>query len=100
MIFYEVTLDVQAGIADSYLEWLLDHIREMETFPGFGTAVLYEDQTAPESIKRWVVSYPVNSIRELEDYVQKEAPRMREDGRNRFNDQFTASRRILKPKTR
>ena len=100
MIFYEVTVDVQASIAESYLEWLLEHVREMETFPGFGTAQVYEEQTAPDSIMRWVIIYPVHSATELEDYFQNEAPRMREDGLNRFSDQFTASRRILKPKMR
>ena len=100
MILDEVTVDVQPAIASEYYQWLLEHIDEMERFPGFDTAKLYTDKSADPAIVRWVIVYPVSTEADLESYFRVHAPRMREDGISRFGDQFTASRRILQLESR
>lgn len=93
---YEVRLEIDAGIAGEFDDWLLEHVREMLAFPGFQTATVYRGQAFDEShrVERLVV-YEVRSRRELDSYLHTHAKRMRKEGLNRFGKQFEASRRIL-----
>ena len=95
MIIYEVTLEVELPVKESFLVWLREHILEMGTFDGFGQGELYEAEDAPEGTFSLVVSYPVRDRSALERYFQDGAGQMRGDGLARFPDKFRASRRIL-----
>lgn len=110
MLIYEVNLEVDESINHKMAGWLPDHITEMLGFDGFKAAHWYfrnpEDETpadasstegssksAPKTL--WTIHYLVESRAALDDYFKNNAPRMREEGKNRFGDQFTATRRIL-----
>lgn len=94
MVLYEVSLSVESAIESQYRDWLLGHIAEMESFPGFGPTSLWKlEQDDPSKIE-WVVAYTVDTRANLEHYLIHHAPRMRMEGMERFGDQFSASRRI------
>lgn len=98
MIEYEVTLMVDADIADAYEAWLQDHIREMLALPGFLDAELAE-LIEPQSPGRrgWCTRYRLVDEAALADYLRDHAAAMRADGVARFGDRFQAQRRVLRP---
>lgn len=98
MIDYEVTLDVDAAIADGYLEWLRDHVRAMLALPGFVSASLWQIREPVADGRRvWCVRYQLDDADALARYLVDHAPTMRAEGVARFGDRFRASRRILSP---
>ena len=98
-IIYEVTLHVDADIADVYDEWLDEHIREMHELPGFVGSEKFSIEPEDESPARVgrVVHYRLESRAAFDDYLRDHAERMRDKGLERFADRFSASRRILHP---
>lgn len=96
-VVYEVTLRVQAGIADEFAGWLRTHVREMLALPGFVGARVGRQQ-APAPAPGEVVFtcwYQLVDAAALEAYLAGDAARMRADGIARFGDRFSASRRVL-----
>jgi len=98
-IIYEVTLHVDAGIADEYDAWLEEHIREMHELPGFVGSEKFAvepEEASPARVGR-VVHYRLESREAFDDYLRDHADRMRDKGLERFAGHFSASRRILHP---
>ena len=97
MILYEVNLVIRASIHAEYLAWLVAHIDEMLTFPGFVSAELLEprDPPAPAGMRTLTVHYRLVDEASLARYFAEHAPRMREEGLRRFGDGFSATRRVL-----
>lgn len=98
-IIYEVTLHVDADIAEEYDAWLEQHIREMHVLPGFVGSEKFSietEQEAPSQVGR-VVHYRLESCQAFDDYLRDHVDRMRDKGVERFGDRFSASRRILHP---
>jgi Domain of unknown function (DUF4286) len=97
-IVYEVTLHVDAAIADEYDAWLAAHAAEILRLPGFLSAEIFEGDGGGElpmgEIER-VVHYRLRDRTALESYFRGHAGRMRDDGERRFGGRFTATRRIL-----
>lgn len=98
MIMYEVNLDVDARLRDSYLAWLKTHVADMLCFDGFVSALVDEvtDPAAAPGRFALCVRYQVRDQTCLDDYFTHHAARMREDGVARFGDGFRATRRILR----
>ncbi len=97
MIIYEVNLTIQSKIYPEFLSWLKTHMQEMLGFPGFTKAILLK----PESDERLeqellTVQYQLEHQRDLDRYLTEFAPKMREAGIKRFQNQFSAERRVLK----
>lgn len=104
MVIYEVNLDVEGGIAAEYERWLAAHVQEMLEIDGFFRARWYErlpndEGRAGEDVKLWTVQYDVYTREQLDDYFRRHAARMRGEGIERFGDRFSASRRILTPRS-
>jgi len=104
MLIYEVNLTVDEAIATEYSTWLREHIREMLKLDGFEAAAWYSrsddidalpGDDAPAGPRHWTIHYQVASQDHLQHYFDDAAERMRQDGKDRFGDQFTAERRIL-----
>lgn len=93
-IVYEVNLQVEPQIEVAYLSWLKEHIQAILQQPGFIDATLYATINNPGA---FVVQYLVASEQDLENYIHHVAPSMRQDGIDRFGNQFQATRRVLKP---
>ena len=98
MIDYEVTLDVDAAIADDYLAWLHGHVAAMLALPGFSGASLWQvEEPVIGGRRAWCVRYRLDDAAALARYVSEHAAAMRAEGLARFGDRFHASRRMLSP---
>ncbi|WP_341501745.1 DUF4286 family protein [Gallaecimonas sp. GXIMD4217] len=95
MVIYEVSLKVEAAVADDFRTWLAEHVQDMLRQPGFTGAQGFERQDGDGL--ELVVHYQVKDRAALEHYFQHGAAQMRGDGLRRFGDRFQASRRILVP---
>ena len=101
MIIYEVNLTVKRTVATSFYDWLKPHMAEVVHLGKFENAVLYKRDHADEgsaddnTTVLWTVQYRVKDRDTLEVYLRQHAPSLREEGKRRFGDQFTATRRIL-----
>jgi hypothetical protein len=97
-VFYEVTLDVDAAIANDYRAWLNRHTAELLALPGFLDARIF-DLLEPASPGRvgLCVQYTLRDRGAYDAYLRDHAERVRGDGVARFGDRFAASRRLLQP---
>lgn len=103
MLLYEVNLAVNQEIADDFKKWLSTHIPEVVKAGNFESAEWFsrrpEDkgsQTTNQLL--WTIQYRVKDRKTLEAYLEKQAPRLRQEGLDRFGNQFKATRRILETK--
>jgi hypothetical protein len=95
-ILYEVNLDADAAIEQSFDTWLRDHIADVLQFDGFVSAEILDDaSTAAEGRIRRTVQYRLRDRAALDAYLRDHAPRMRSDGVGKFGDRYTAERRVL-----
>lgn len=97
MVIYEVNLFVQRAIEREYRDWLMPHIAEILTLPGFVRAELFEvlePVPAAEEVAL-CTRYHLRDRTALQDYFRDHAPRLRADGIARFGDRFRAERRVL-----
>ena len=100
MVVYEVNCLVDKAISEAFQEWLPAHIREILTFDGFISAetfrILEDDQlSARENSVGISVRYYLKDDEALNNYLDNHAERLRKDGKNRFADQLSATRRVL-----
>jgi hypothetical protein len=99
-VVYEVTLDVDAAIANEYRAWLNRHTAELLALPGFLDARIL-DLLEPSSPGRvgLCVQYTLRDREAYDAYLRDHAERVRGDGIARFGDRFTATRRVLQPQS-
>jgi hypothetical protein len=97
MIVYEVNLDVRADVYADYRAWLAAHVGEILALPGFVSAEVFDvrDPAPADGRRALTVCYRIADAASLDRYFAEHAPRMREDGKRRFGDAFTATRRVL-----
>ena len=88
---------VDAEIASDYRAWLVAHVEEMLTFPGFLSAECFEAEADHASARAYCVQYRLLNVAALDDYLREQAPRMRAQAESRFGGRFSASRRLLQP---
>jgi len=70
----------------------------MLKFDGFLKAELgLVDDPKLDVAKQIRVSYIINSMNHLQNYLKNNAAKMRESGANRFGNKFSAARRIILP---
>ena len=93
---YEVTLTVDREIIDDFDGWLAHHVEEMLAIPGFERARVFALEDESDGRVRRVTHYYLESEDHLEQYFAGPADSMRQSGIDRFGDQFSASRRILR----
>ena len=97
MIVYEVTLAVDADVAEAYAAWLEPHIAEVVAAGGFEGAAWFDVIDPPADGRvHWCVQYRVRDRATLDAYVSGAAERLRRDARVRFSGRFEASRRVLR----
>lgn len=97
-VIYEVNLDVDADVIDTYRVWLDGHVAEILALPGFtGAQVLAVVEPAAAGRVSLCVQYALRDAAALDTYLDLHAARMRADGLARFGGKFNATRRILRP---
>jgi len=95
-VLYEVNLDADAGIEGPFDTWLRDHVADVLQFDGFLSAeILDDDAEAPAGRVRRTVLYRLRNQAALDAYLQDQAPRMRQQGVEKFGDRYSARRRVL-----
>jgi len=95
-LIYEVTLTIERDIVEPFDSWLANHIEEMLAIPGFLKAKVFAVEDDEEGRARRVTQYYLESENHLEQYFAGQAEQMRQSGIDRFGDQFSASRRVLR----
>lgn len=97
-ITYEVSLRIDAAVADAYHEWLAAHVQEILALPGFIDARISEviDPAAAAGEVALCVQYRLVDETALNGYLHEHAPRMRAQGVQRFAGRFRAERRVLR----
>lgn len=95
MVLYEVSLAVDAEIAEAYAAWLAPHIAEMLALDAFTHAMWYDVEGDDPARVHWCVQYRARDRGALQAYLDRDAARMRGDGLSRFRGRFTATRRVL-----
>ncbi|TDR38937.1 uncharacterized protein DUF4286 [Tahibacter aquaticus] len=97
MIVYEVTLQVERGIAADFAAWLHEHVAQILALPGFVDAQQFArvDEAADSTHCTLVVAYRLRDQAALDAYFAKHAAAMRADGLARFGTRFSATRRVL-----
>ena len=95
MINYEVNLEIESTIKESFLKWLPGHIQEILLLKGFKKAAIFYDTSSDKYYKITII-YQLDSLENLQYYFDHHATSLREKTKKIFSDQFKASRRVLK----
>ena len=95
-IIYEVNVFVHRNSEVDYRVWLLKHIAEILTLPGFIDAQCFDVQQDSNADDVAIcVQYRLQSQAALDNYFEHHASRLRADGFAKFGDRFRATRRVL-----
>jgi hypothetical protein len=94
MFIYEVNLEIDKSIEQAFREWLTPHAEEVIATGKFTHFKIIET-AAPAEKFRLSVQYFAKTQSDIDEYIAKDAPRLREDGQKKFGGKFTATRRIF-----
>ena len=97
MIIYNVTIKVDGGIADAWLQWLLnEHIPDImatECFSDYKVVRLLEvDDTEGPT---YAIQYHAESKALYNHYITKFAPEMRQKSFDKWGERFIAFRSVM-----
>ena len=96
-VTYQVNVKVQKEISEKYYLWLTNHIKEIMTINGFLSANLSKlEDSSDINTESYCVNYILESREKLENYFINFAPKMRQEGIDRFGNKFSAERKIMK----
>ena len=96
MVLYEVNLSVQNDILPEYTQWLGNHIEEILKIQGFTGAHFWKNESQEEfECTLLTCHYTLKTRNDLQNYLDRHAKALREDGLKRFPGKFKATRRIL-----
>jgi len=97
MIIYNVTSSVDREIAEDWISWMKDkHV------PGLLKTGLFDSYRIlkvlshdDEKTFSFAVQYYSKSVENIEEYIEKHAPRLREDVTRRYGDKVVSYRTLL-----
>lgn len=101
MIIYEVNLKILPHLFEEFLIWLKEHIKKMLKFEGFKNALFLEEISSKNDelkFKYITIQYHLDSLDNLNNYLNNHSKKMREDGLKKFPTGFSTSRRLFKIK--
>ena len=95
-MIYEVNLKISNDAFSDYVAWLTPHVEEMLTLKGFTECEISSRERADEDgYKKMTVQYTIDSMENLDDYLENHSQRMRSDGLEKFPNKFSATRRFF-----
>lgn len=96
-VIYEVNLKIQKRIEKEFQSWLVGHIQDVLAIDGFESATWFKvsDPIDEKGMLHWTMHYFLRDRPALDSYLEKHAPRLRQPAKEKFGDQFEASRRTL-----
>ena len=96
MYIYNVTLNIDESIHETWLDWIKNHIPEVLATGHFSeaklTRVLVEEDMGGVT---YSVQYRAKSREDLDSYYNNHADRLRQDGLQRFGEKVLAFRTEL-----
>jgi hypothetical protein len=98
MIIYNVTSSVDKEIADEWIAWMKSkHIPELLKTGLFTTYKILKvhSHDDDEPTFSFAVQYYAKSITDVQEYLEKHAPRLRKDVQQRYGDRVIAYRTLL-----
>ena len=94
---YEVTVSIEHQVVDAFDSWLSEHVQAMLDLPGFVDAETFSLDDDDRGRARRVTQYFLESDSDLDHYFAGPAAQMRQSAEDRFEGQFEATRRVLRP---
>ncbi len=97
MFLYNVTVGVDKEIANEWLHWMkTEHIPDVLNTGMFSSAHIYKIlHETDEGTLSFSVQYFAETIGAVEAYLEKHAPRLREESNAKFPNRFAAFRTLL-----
>jgi len=99
-IQYEVSVEVEVTLVQSYRLWLDTYVREMVSFPGFVSARLYDvlAPAPPAGMQGFCVQFVLRDTASLDIYLREHAMKFRASSLALFGDHARAnrSRRVMR----
>lgn len=101
VVVYEVNLAIRRAVYEKYKDWLMDHIRDMVVVNKFIKAHVYTqinlDPTNDSFVRthHLTARYYIKTYEELKKYLEKRAKAMRNQVIEKFEDNYTVSRRVF-----
>lgn len=97
MITYSVTITLKREIEDLWLEWMKEvHIKDVIQSGFFYDWKIYKMllPNPDEEETTFVINYITDSIDKYNEYVEKEAPRLQKEHKQKFAGKFKAARAV------
>ncbi len=96
MIIYNITANIDDSIHEEWLTWIKEHIPQVLATGKFIeaklTKVLVEEEMGGVT---YSIQYRAKSRKDLDNYYQNDAERLRNEGLNKFADKMLAFRTEL-----
>lgn len=96
MYIYNVTINIEESLHDEWLNWMESHIAAVLNTGKFTAAKLTEVLAENESGRTYSVQYSANSRKDLDDYYQFDADKLRAEAIKKFGNKMLAFRTELK----
>jgi hypothetical protein len=97
MLIYNVTVGVEKSIEQEWLLWMKEvHIPDvMRTQMFVGNKIYKVLTTEDDTNTSYAIQYTARSLNELEVYLEKFAPALREEVQRKFGDKQASFRTLL-----
>lgn len=97
MLIYNVTVGVDTSIEKEWLAWMKEtHIPDVMNTGMFVGYKIYKVVGVQEGESvSYAIQYLAQSLNEIEEYLERFAPRLREEGHKNFGDKQAAFRTLL-----
>lgn len=96
MILYNITVKIELESAGDWLAWMRStHIPQVLAAGGFLSCRMARVDNDDTDGLTYAVQYECESQRQLDDYLQHHAPRLRAEHSEQFADKFVAFRTVL-----
>ena len=98
MYIYNVSIQLESAIESDWLSWMNNkHLAEVMASGCFTAYNIFQlIEPTEDGVCTYIVQYQADSLEDYERYAQTFAPKLRQDGFDRFGDRFIAFRTILK----
>ncbi len=95
-MIYEVRVTVVASRAHEWREWIEPHVDAILNTGCFFAARIEESVESAPQTQEFVIRYSFHGVADMERYEQHFAPQLRADGMQRFGNDITIRRSILR----
>lgn len=97
MLIYNVTIKIQREAEAEWLQWMKSkHVPDVMNTGRFGSSQISRLLDQPEADDpTYVIQYRCESREQLNNYLEKFSPALREEHNQRYKNQFVAFRTVM-----